>query len=241
MYVFTRLVTGVTLMVLTLGQVSAQTLEISPTGQPDSFPLTMRSAQVSGFQGLELGMTVEQVREVIGATWPAAQIEESYDPVQRINMLVFTLDVLEPVTSVPELVVSSPAPATVTCLFGYQSERLATINLDWYVEGNATPAQRQALLDAGSAYTALMLGDLWPMMQSSRGHVLADGVLLLFAGRDREGRGVEVQIHGVAMEVTQPGGDVQQRPAPEGPARLHIGLSLMPDKPDVFRLPDNSF
>lgn len=236
------LLIGAMLVLTSLAQTSAQNLEISPTGQPDSFPLNMRSAQVTGFAGLTFGMSMEQVEEVIRTTWPSAEVERQHDPVQRITMLVFNLEELAPVSGVPDLEdVVSPAPATVTCIFGYQSQQLTTVNLDWYAEGNATDEQRQALLDAGTAYTAQLLGDLWPMMQSSRGHVLGDGALLLFAGRDIDGRGVEVQVHGVAIEVQQPGGDLVYRPAPAGGARLHIGLSSMPDAPDVFRLPDNSF
>ena len=239
---FFRLLTGALVVTTGLWHTNIEALEISWTGQPDSFPLNMRRAQVTGFAGLNFGMGIEQVEQFVRDTWPAANIERQHDPVQRVTMLVFNIDDLAPVADVPEFsAVPAPAPATVTCVFGYQSQRLATVNVDWYAGRSASEAQREALLTAGSAYTAHMLGDVWPMAHSSRGHVLDDGVLLMFAGRDIEGHGVEVRVHGIAMEILNPDGTVVQRPAPPGQAHLHIGVSAQPDEPDVFRLPDNSF
>lgn len=233
------LVTGVIIVTASLWQTPVMALEISWTGQPDNFPLNMRSAAVTGFGDFTFGMSVEQVEQLVRATWPHAQPERQQDPVQRTTLLTFNLDNLTPVPDAENL--ASPGPATLTYVFGYRSQQLMGINLDWYAEGNASDEQRRALLEAGSIYTALMLGDNWPLLHSSRGHIMGPGILLLFAGRDIQGRGVEVRVHGIAMDVLQPDGETIHRPAPAGSAQLHIGLSAMPDEPDVFRLPDNSF
>jgi len=236
MKTYRKLLLGVILLAGSSWHAAATALEISWTGQPTTFPLTMSQAQIIGFGEFRFGMNQQQVESLISTTWPQARVEQQVDPVQRTTMLVFNVDDLAPVEEV-----DSPAPATMTFIFGYRSEQLMAINLDWYAEGHATEAQRLALLEAGSAYAALMLGDYWAPMQSSRGHILGDGTVLLFAGRDTQGRGVEVVVQGVALDVSRADGGIEHRPAPAGDARLHIGLSSMPDEPDIFRLPAGSF
>lgn len=211
---------------------------ISFTGQPTSHDLRFEPASLTGFDPFRFGMSQAQVEQVLASNWPGSVPQHDEDPVQRTALLNVNLAQLLPV---PALGVASPGPATVTFVFGYRSGTLMAINLNWYAEGEATNDQRQALLAAGSAYVAEMLSYHWEMLQSARGHVIGDNALMLFAGRDTLGRGVEVRVEGVALDVLRPDGSTVHRPVAGGPAQLHIGLSAMPDNPDIFRLPENSF
>ena len=215
---------------------SALALEISWTGQPDNYALRMEPAAIEGFGALRFGMSPAEVQERLAARFPGAVVEAIEDPVQRTTLLTADLEGLSPVEGRP-----SPGPATLTFIFGYRSGSLMAINLDWYAEGEASAAQRQALLDAGTAYITELLSWYWAPLQSARGHVLGPNSLLLFSGRDSQGRGVEVRIEGVALDVLLPEGGSEHHPAPGGPAQLHIGLSVMPDRPDVYRLPAGAF
>ncbi|MEX1198178.1 MAG: hypothetical protein WEB57_09985 [Pseudohongiellaceae bacterium] len=240
-----------TMLAITLGAAAwphtARSAEISWTGQPDSHRIRMQQADIGGFGPWQFGMSPARLEEQLRATWPDARIRQRTDPVQRTRMITLDLpalpvlpDRLESASpSESGLGAEAPGPATVTFLFGYRSDRLMTINLNWYAQDNANTAQRQALLSAGTDYVAHLLEFYWEPLQSARGHVLGPNNLLLFTGRDRRGRGVEVRIDGVALDVINPdGGEDAQRPAPEGPAQLQISLSARPDDPDVYRVPD---
>lgn len=209
---------------------------ITWTGQPESHDLRMEHASITGFAGLRFGMSVHQVEQVLVDSWPGVQVQREDDHVQRTVMLNFNLQDLSPVDGSP-----APASATVTCIFGYRSGTLMAVNVNWYAEGTATDSQRQALLDAGSAYVAEMLAYYWDPLQTARGHVIDTNAIMMFAGRDRQGHGVQVRVEGVPLDVLRPDGGSDHRPVTEGPAQLHIGVSSTPDKPDVYRLPDNSF
>lgn len=217
------------------GLVSAQPV-ISWTGQPESHELRMEHANITGFANIRFGMGVQQVEQLLAESWPGVPIVRENDSVQRTVMLNINLPELSAVDSLP-----APAPATVTCIFGYRSGTLMAVNVNWYAEGDAADSQRQALLEAGSAYVAEMLAYYWDPLQTARGHVIDTNAIMMFAGRDRQGHGVQVRVEGVPLDVLRPDGGSDHRPVTEGPAQLHIGVSSTPDKPDVYRLPDNSF
>lgn len=210
---------------------------LSETGQPESYVLSFSQADLTGFGQVAFGMTVDEVDAAVAYMFPEADLESTLEPVQQTRILHLTVPQLAPVPSAP-----SPGPASLTYVFGASSERLMAININWYVEGDATLAQRNALLATGTAYVADLLGYMWEPFSTSRGVVIGSNAVVLFAGRDQAGRGVEVIVEGVPLDVVVlPSGEVEHRPVNSGPAHLRIRLAARPDNPDVFTIPAGSF
>lgn len=227
------LVAGLCLVVLLPSMsVVAQQVLLSRTGQPHSLELRLEPYAVTGFGAARFGMTQDEVKTVLGGEFPAAELREEYDPVQRTSILTLVLPELAPVEGVPPL-----GPVTLSYVFGHATGRLMAINLDWIV----ADAAHDALVAAAAAYTASVAGYQWQPLHNARGHVTGADSVVLFAGRDMANAGLEVRLDGVALEVLRPDGSLERRPAPGGGARLHIGLSQQPDRPDIYRLPDGAF
>lgn len=116
-----------------------------------------------------------------------------------------------------------------------------TINIEWFTAGDASSAERELFLEAGTAYVASLLEYFWEPFATSRGVVIGPNAVILFAGRDSQGRGVEVVVDGVPLDIERLDGSSEHRPVDTGPAYLRIRLSANPENPDVFTLPPGSF
>jgi hypothetical protein len=73
--------------------------------------------------------------------------------------------------------------------------------------------------------------------------VTAPGEVIVFAGRDFNGGGVEIRVGGVPLDVELPGAGrkVAHRPAPAGPAHLRKSLVASIDHPDIYTIPPGAF
>lgn len=233
---FAKLTAAACLFLLPVQGMAQQPLLLSWTGQPSQYPYFIEPAAITGFGEARFGMGLEEVKAVLARTFPQADIRDTLEAVQQTRVLTLVVPDMAPVAGV-----ASPGPATLNYVFGAHSGALMAINLDWYATGDVTPAQRQALLDAGTAYTANLIGYQWAPLQTARGHVVGRNAVILFAGRDPHQAGVEVRVEGVPLRVVHPDGKVEERAVTEGSARLYIGLSAQPDQPDIFRLPKNAF
>lgn len=218
-------------------QQPAGPIGISPTGQPRSYDLTFDPYVIKGFGRATFGMSVEEVRALIRSGYPAAApASDETDAVARTRSLTIVVPDLAP----------APGPATVSFVFGASSTRLAAVNVSWLATGDATPAQREALTQAGATLVGTLSGSYWPPMSTARGHVLAPGIVILFAGQDAAGHGIEIRLDGVPLLVQRPSGTATPRPAeriaaPAGPARLRLAVVENAQRPDVFRLAPGSF
>lgn len=220
-----------------LASPSGEAMELSQTGQPVSHLFGFEPAEVTGFGAAQFGMTVDEVIAIALRDYREAVVERNFDPVRQTALVHVRMPRLAPTPESPAL-----GPVSITYVFGYTSDRLIAVNLNWYTEGDATAAEREALLAAGTAYVARLLGHFWEPFSTFRGLVAGPNAVLLFAGRDEADRGIEVVVDGVDLEVvTLPEGVTTFRPAPPGPARLRIGLSERPDDPDVFTIPAGDF
>lgn len=220
------------------GWPQARTTELSWTGQPRSYDVVAEPYLVTGWGAARFGMTVDEVTALIRTSQPAPDVlREDTDPVQRTRVLTLVVPGQAP----------GPGPATINYVFGASSQRLAAINIAWVLEGNPDAAQRAQLLAAGTRAVAGLVGYQWAPLATARGHVVAPGAVILFAGRDPQGAGIEVRVDGVALELQRPlsaSGQVaepERRSAPPGPARLRIAVAAQPDRPDVYRLPPGQF
>lgn len=212
---------------------------ISFTGQPTSFLVQSEPYVVKGFGRARLGMSLTQVKASIAADYPQVlQTKEDVDAVDRTRALAILVPALAP----------APGRATISYVFGYQSQRLAAINIAWVLEGEPGAAQRDALLAAGTQLTGKLVGHQWSVGSFIRGHVPGPGTLVMFSGRDAQGGGVEVRLDGMglAMEQRIAGADAPARPsvwvpAPSGAARLRYSLVSQVERPDVYRPAAGSF
>ncbi|WP_315128655.1 hypothetical protein [Comamonas antarctica] len=206
---------------------------ISFTGQPTRYLVQSEPYVVQGFGRARLGMTFDEVKAAIAADHPQVlQTREEVDAVDRTRAIAILVPALAP----------APGAATISYVFGHQSQRLAAINVAWVLEGEPSAAQRDALLAAGTQLAATLVGYQWPVGSFIRGHVPGPGTLVVFSGRDAQGGGVEVRLDGVGLAMEQrlaspdaPARPAVWMPAPAGAARLRYSLVSRVERPDVYR------
>lgn len=213
-------------------------VQLSLTGQPTSWIVQGRPIEIRGFNNARFGMSVAQVRAVVAADHPAAlpTLREAATPEGGRTLAI----------GVPAGAADAiGAQRTVSYVFG-ASGRLIAVNASWLADGNATDAQRRGLLDLATALATELVGYEWPMLATARGHVIAPNTLILLAGQDERGAGVEIRLDGVALDLLAPDGAPASapplhQPAPPGPARLRVALVSNADRPDTPTLAPDAF
>jgi hypothetical protein len=209
--------------------------EISLTGQPRSWDVQGKPFENAGFGGARWGMTMDEVKAVIAASMPEAlaTAKVEVDAAARTTALAITVPTLAP----------GPGPAEISYVFGAAGKRLVAVHQTWTLPGNPDAVQRAGLLRAATALAGELVGYQWPDFATTRGRVTAPGELILFAGRDVNGGGVEIRVGGMALDVELPGAVRRQahRAAPAGPARLRKSLVASIDHPDIYTIPPGAF
>ena len=209
--------------------------DISLTGQPRSWDVQGVPFANPGFSGARWGMSMDEVRAVIAASMPdaLATARVRVDPVARTTALAVTVPTLAP----------GPGPAQISYVFGAASKRLVAVHQTWTLPGNPGDVQRAALMRSATVLASELVGYQWPDFATTRGRVTAPGELILFAGRDFQGGGVEIRVGGVALDVELPGAVRRQehRAAPAGPAHLRKSLVASIDHPDIYTIPPGAF
>ncbi len=204
---------------------------LSFTGQPRSYAIEGRPYQVTGYGRARFGMSLDEVKALIGAGDRVSQAAPQQSGARDGGSIALTLLVqdLQPV----------PGPATVTYVFGASSQRLIAINVYWLTSPQATAAEHAMLTAAAASLASGFVGYQWPALATARGHVTAPEVLVVFAGRDEAGRGVEIRLDGVPYDLEQrasgggaPPPPIRHVPAP-GPAQLRLSVVANVDKPDL--------
>jgi hypothetical protein len=209
--------------------------EISLTGQPRSWDVQGVPFENAGFNGARWGMSMDEVKAVIAAAMPdaLATAKVRVDPAARTTALAVTVPVLAP----------GPGPAEVSYVFGAASKRLVAVHQTWTIPGNPGAVQRAALLRNATTLVSELVGYPWPDFATTRGRVTAPGEVILFAGRDAHGGGVEIRVGGMPLDVELPGAvrKVAHRAAPPGPAHLRKSLVANIDHPDIYAIPPGAF
>lgn len=209
--------------------------EVSLTGQPTRYLVEGAPYRITGPGGARFGMSVAELRAVIGREHPEAlaSLREDADP--ETGGVAWTIQV-------PSL---APAalPGSLRYHFGAHGGtdggtpggRLVAIDAEWRTDGPSTAAQRTALVEAAKAVGATMAGWRWPPLATTRGRLLPDGTLIVFAGRDAEGAGAEIRLTGVDVDVeprartaASPARAREHRVAPPGPSMLRLRLAAAP-------------
>ena len=202
----------------------------SDTGQPTTYDFLGERHPVTGYRSATWGMTPAEVRAAVAKDFPGAEIgTEVTDPVRRTRAFVAAVKALPP----------GPTPAAITFVFGANSGRLIHVNLDWQY-ADATPAQRQDILAAGSRAVAGYNSYFWKFGSVARGVVTSVNSLVLFAAADEQGNKLEVRVQGVPYQVKTSTG-LLDAPPPTGQALLHIGLSSAGAEADIYTIKPGDF
>jgi hypothetical protein len=207
-----------------------------PAAQPTSPPAaqdqppaadTRPAYQVEGFRSARLNMTEQEVREAINRDFPATgtgirrtgNIDTQANRVYRTTALVVTVRDLMPDTGT----------ARVEYILGYQSHKLIQVNVIW-----GTPADPQAPLDvvqtAAARLQTFFLQENFPPERRAA-NVQQGNELVMFRGRDAQGRTVEV-----VAQVQAP-----TREGQRGSHFVRLSYILNPEQPDVFTLRRGDF
>jgi len=183
--------------------------------------------QVEGFRSARLNMTEQEVREAIARDFPTTgtgtrrvgNIDSQTNRVYRTTALVVTVRDLMPDTGT----------ARVEYILGYQSRRLIQVNIIW-----GTPADPQAPLEvvqtAAARLQTFFLQENFPADRRWVNQQQQDG-LVMFRGRDAQGRTVEV-----VAQVQQP-----PREGQRGTHSVRLSYILNPEQPDVYTLRRGDF
>lgn len=175
---------------------------------------------VNGFRGARFGMGVDEVRTAIQRDFRAqpAAITEMDHPVQKTRLLVVRVDNLEP----------GPGTATVSYLFGAASKRLMHVNVVWETGAKPGDDERTAIAAAGLQLANYFRSENWRPGASVQGVPDPSGAIILFAGVDAKGAGIELSMTGIPLA-----GATGAAANPTGPASVRIAYSANTGRPDV--------
>lgn len=194
---------------------------------PAPAPATAGAYKVTGFRSAHWGMQPEEVRAAIGKDFPGIVPGEARNPAEGTSALVVKLARLDP----------APGPVEISYIFGATKKTLTHINVQWALEGEPTPAQRQAMAAAGLQLVTYFKGQAWPPKNVTGGAPLGKDAVLMFGAIDASGGGVEVLISGIAFQADGEG----PKAPPTGPVRLQISYAADLAHPDTFKPEPGSF
>lgn len=183
---------------------------------------------ITGFRSAHWGMTADETRAAIAKDFhPASQAVTVQDnPAEGTSVIQLHLDQLEP----------GPGPATVNYVMGAKSRRLMHINVTWSYADNATTDERGKIAAAGLELAAYFRGQSWKPNGSTVAVPAGPNTIVLFAGIDPKGAGVELDASGVALQTNG-----KSQPPPTGPTLLRISYSADILHPDILTIPPGHF
>jgi len=199
---------------------AAPSTSAAPT--PEASPKT---AHVEGFRSAHFGMAEPDVRAAIAKDFPAAAgaIRESFNPVERTRVLsIKSGDVL------PE-----GGTAEVSYIFGYKSKTLIQVAVVWSKKSDDSLAPATLLAD-GEGLRAYFLAEGFPPSQVAANVELPDGILL-FRGRDADGREVLLMLRGAPTPDSNGKGKTF---TPLATALIYVAK---PGAPDTYKIPAGKF
>jgi hypothetical protein len=206
---------------------AAPALAAAQAPAPAPAPATAGAYKVEGFRSAHWGMQPEEVRAAIGKDFPGIVPGEARNPAEGTSALVVKLARLDP----------APGPVEISYIFGATKKTLTHINVQWALDGEPTPAQRQAMAAAGLQLVTYFKGLGWPAKSVTGGTPLGKDAVLMFGAVDASGGGVEVLISGIAFQADGEGA----KTAPTGPVRLQVSYAVDLAHPDTYKPAPGSF
>lgn len=188
---------------------------------------------IKGFRSAAFGMTQAQTKTAIAADFGAsAKIADNANIVEGTQALQVSLDRLDP----------GPGPAMVTYIFGATSHTLTHINVVWVVPGEPTAEQRAAVVTAAVQLTNYFQNLPNPLKATASVTPTGPNGLLMFAGVDKKGAGIEVATDGISYQATKKEDNKETTsPPPKGPAILRISYIANAANPDILKIKPGAF
>lgn len=200
----------------------AQAATYSPTGQPSSYELTGRPASVIGFRSARFGMTEAEVRAAISRDFgvPPGKPITTTDRTTGRQILLLRLSSIEP----------GPGLATLAYVLEAKSSRLTAVNITW----SEATGEEPRLISAAAMLAADFLGRTWKPFTTARGIPVGPRSLIVFAGGDEQGAGVELRLDGVPYARSgKVGASAENKTAPGGAATLRVVYADHVPQPDI--------
>jgi hypothetical protein len=223
---------GLSSAVLSIATASvAQTAKKPIPALPSTAPAS--DYVIKGFRGAAFGMTQAQTKAAIATDFgPAAKITDNANIIEGTQALQVSLDHLDP----------GPGTALVTYIFGATSHTLTHINVVWVVPGEPTAEQRAAIVTAGVQLTNYFQNLPNPLKATTGVTPTGPNGLLMFAGVDKKGAGIEVAADGISYQATKKEDNKETTsPPPKGPAVLRVSYIANAANPDVLKIKPGAF
>jgi hypothetical protein len=228
---------GLSLTALSAASASvAQTAAKPATAKPaPTLPSPSPAADyvIKGFRSATFGMTQAQTKAAIASDFGStAKIAENSNIIEGTQALQVSLDHLDP----------GPGAALVTYIFGATSHTLSHINIVWVVPGEPTAEQRAAVVTAAVQLTNYFQNLPNPLKATAGATPTGPNGLLMFAGVDKKGAGIEVATDGISYQATKKEDNKETTsPPPKGPAILRVSYIANAANPDIQKIKPGAF
>jgi hypothetical protein len=192
---------------------------------------TTRGYEITGFRGAKFGMSPAEVRAAAAKDFGDVKLLANANPAEGTQALQLDLPRLDP----------GPGPAQATYIFGARSHTLARINVVWVTGPNPTGEERAAILN-GAILLAHYFQTLPAPLKASLGaKPMGPNAIMMFAGVDQQGAGIELVAEGVSYKIDATQGASSFSPAPVGPALLRVSYVRDVANPDVIKIAPGAF
>jgi hypothetical protein len=195
-------------------------------------PVAGAGYDITGFRSARFGMNPEEVRAAVAKDFGDVKVLANANPAEGTQALQLDVARLDP----------GPGPAQITYIFGARSHTLAHINVVWVTGPSPTAEERAAIL-SGAIQLAHYFQTLPAPLKASLGaRRTGPNNLLLFAGVDQKGAGVEVAADGVSYAINgAAAGANAASPDPKGPALLRVSYIRDVANPDIIKIAPGAF
>jgi hypothetical protein len=214
-----------------LGPVAAQT----SSAEVEQGETASAQVRLEGFRSARFGMDEAAVRDAIQADFSLSDdaIEDSENVAERTRILSARVaDVL-----------TDGGTADVSYVFGYASRMLSQVSIVWSAQSDPDMTADQLIANANALQTFFLQAGYEP--QSVVANVQVPEGLLVFRGRDVQGRMIVLLLRGVTSGDTAAGAQTATGESAAGPVLNPTSLLLAyladPENPDVFAVQPGQF
>jgi hypothetical protein len=207
-------------------------LAVAGPGRAQGVAQAPAGYDIAGFRSARFGMSEAEVRAAIAKDFGALNVTPNANPAEGTSALQLTVDHLDP----------GPGAAQVTYIFGATTHTLAHINVIWITGPEPTTEQRAAIITAGLQLANYFQTRPAPFKATLAARPMGPNGLMLFAGVDQKGAGIELAAEGVGYQLAAKSDDKQtSSPPPKGPALLRISYIRNVANPDVVHIKPGAF
>jgi hypothetical protein len=197
---------------------------LSPTAQPATYEIDLKPFAIKGYRDLRFGMTSSEARQATASLFGPAVANALASTAVEPGFTALMIDG----APTPEI-----GPARLILVF--HNDRLCAVNLEQIFSDQATPAQRQILIEHARTLAAGLEGRFWPPLKTVLGRPVGANDLLVFSGIDDLGNGAQVSLIGIDYTYTDKAGVTRSSPKATGAAALRVLIEQDFDLRSVLR------